>query len=105
MVFQLGGTLGGLVLSRPFDRLGFAPICVLFLLAIPATMFIGYAAASEAVLMVVVGLSGFTLLGIQFGLNAASAMIYPTAFRSTGSGWAFAVGRLGRSPGRSWRVT
>ena len=98
-IFQLGGTVGGLVLSRPFDRMGFAPICVLFAVAIPATVFIGYASSAEAVLMVVVGLSGFTLLGIQFGLNAASAMIYPTVFRSSGSGWAFAVGRLGSVSG------
>ena len=32
---------------------------------------------------------------LQFGLNAASAMIYPTSVRSNGSGWAFGVGRVG----------
>ena len=46
-------------------------------------------------LMVVVTLAGFCILGLQFGLNAASAMIYPTSVRSNGSGWAFGVGRFG----------
>jgi len=42
-----------------------------------------------------VTLAGFCILGLQFGLNAASAMIYPTTVRSNGSGWAFGVGRFG----------
>jgi AAHS family 4-hydroxybenzoate transporter-like MFS transporter len=40
-------------------------------------------------------IAGFCILGLQFGLNAASAMIYPTSVRSNGSGWAFGVGRFG----------
>jgi AAHS family 4-hydroxybenzoate transporter-like MFS transporter len=52
-------------------------------------------AYSWTALMVMVFLAGFCVLGLQFGLNAASAMIYPTAFRSNGSGWAFGVGRFG----------
>jgi len=98
-LFQFGGTVGGLVLGRPFDRRGFLPVAMLFMLALPVTALIGYTANDETVLMATVALSGFALLGLQFGLNAGSALIYPTAYRATGSGWAFAVGRLGSVAG------
>jgi AAHS family 4-hydroxybenzoate transporter-like MFS transporter len=39
-------------------------------------------------------LAGFFVLGAQFGNNATSGLIYPTAFRSRGVGWALGVGRV-----------
>jgi AAHS family 4-hydroxybenzoate transporter-like MFS transporter len=72
VLIQIGGTVGGLLLARPMDKRGFVPVTVLFALAIP-----------------------FAVLGLQFGINAASGMIYPTAVRSNGSGWAFGIGRFG----------
>jgi AAHS family 4-hydroxybenzoate transporter-like MFS transporter len=45
--------------------------------------------------MVIVTLAGFCTLGAQSGLNAVSAILYPTALRSTGSGSAFGIGRVG----------
>jgi AAHS family 4-hydroxybenzoate transporter-like MFS transporter len=98
-LFQIGGTLGGLTLARPIDKSGLTPVCILFLFSIPFAAAIGYSSADETFLMVDVFLAGFTLLGLQFGLNAASAMIYPTAFRANGSGWAFAIGRCGSVAG------
>ena len=46
-------------------------------------------------LMIVVFLAGICALGTQFGINAVSAIIYPTALRSTGSGACFGIGRVG----------
>ena len=93
---QIGGTIGGFVLCRPMERKGFWPVALLFAGAVPFVALIGYAAATSTwLLMVVVTLAGFCILGLQFGLNAASAMIYPTSVRSNGSGWAFGVGRFG----------
>jgi AAHS family 4-hydroxybenzoate transporter-like MFS transporter len=95
-LFQIGGTIGGLTLSRPIDRKGFLPVTVLFAVAVPVIASIGYVGRiSPALLMLVLVLGGFCVLGLQFGLNAASAMIYPTAVRSNGSGWAFGIGRFG----------
>jgi AAHS family 4-hydroxybenzoate transporter-like MFS transporter len=95
-LFQIGGTIGGLTLSRPIDRQGFRPVTILFLVAVPVIASIGYVGSiSTALLMLVLLLGGFCVLGLQFGLNAASAMIYPTAVRSNGSGWAFGIGRFG----------
>jgi AAHS family 4-hydroxybenzoate transporter-like MFS transporter len=99
-LFQIGGTIGGLTLSRPIDRKGFLPVTILFVIAVPVIASIGYVGSiSTALLMLVLVLGGFCVLGLQFGLNAASAMIYPTAVRSNGSGWAFGIGRFGSIAG------
>jgi MFS family permease len=41
------------------------------------------------------GLAGFATLGAQFGNNAASGLLYPTAIRARGVGWALGIGRFG----------
>jgi MFS transporter, AAHS family, 4-hydroxybenzoate transporter len=93
---QIGGTVGGLALARPLDAKGFLPVTILFACAVFAVGALGYVGFSSAsALMVTVFLAGFCVLGLQFGLNASSAMIYPTSVRSNGSGWAFGVGRVG----------
>jgi AAHS family 4-hydroxybenzoate transporter-like MFS transporter len=77
------------------DVKGLAPVTVLFAIAVPTIALIGYASSSESLLMIVVFVAGFCVLGLQSGLNAMSGMIYPTAYRSNGSGWAFGIGRFG----------
>jgi AAHS family 4-hydroxybenzoate transporter-like MFS transporter len=98
-LFQIGGTVGGLVLMRPVDKLGFAPVSLLFFIALPVVGSIGFLTGSHALLLADVFLAGFCLLGLQFGLNVASALIYPTSFRANGSGWAFSIGRAGSVAG------
>jgi AAHS family 4-hydroxybenzoate transporter-like MFS transporter len=96
MVFQIGGTIGGWVLCRPIDKYGLMPVAILFALSVPAVAIIGYVGTiSEPLLMVVEFFAGFCVLGLQFGLNAVSGMIYPTSFRANGSGWALGIGRVG----------
>jgi MFS transporter, AAHS family, 4-hydroxybenzoate transporter len=94
LMFQLGGTICGLLMCRFVDRMGLRPVILLILLAMPATAAIGYVAISPALVWVAFA-SGFCLLGIQFGLNAAAGMIYPTHVRSLGVGYAFGIGRFG----------
>ena len=98
-IFQIGGTVGGLALARPLDKHGFTPVAMLFALSLPIVGSLGFLTGIEPVLMTAVFFAGFCLLGLQLGLNAASALIYPTAFRANGSGWAFAVGRIGSVSG------
>jgi MFS transporter, AAHS family, 4-hydroxybenzoate transporter len=96
VLIQIGGTVGGLLLARPMDKKGFAPVTVLFALAIPAIAAIGYFSDQSKTLVLVASfVAGFAVLGLQFGINAASGMIYPTAVRANGSGWAFGIGRFG----------
>jgi len=94
-LFQLGGTIGGLLLSLPLNRQGLMPVALLFGASLPIVGSIGFATGSVPLLMLMVFLAGFCLLGLQFGLNATSAILYPTAIRSNGSGWAFGIGRFG----------
>ncbi len=95
-LFQFGGAVGGWALCRPMDRLGLMPMTVLFIIAVPAVALIGILGAiSVPLLMITEFIGGFCVLGLQFGLNALSALIYPTSYRSNGSGWALGVGRFG----------
>jgi AAHS family 4-hydroxybenzoate transporter-like MFS transporter len=95
-LIQIGGTAGGLVLARPMDSKGFLPVTVLFAAAIPSIAAIGYFSdQSQTLVLAASFVAGFCVLGLQFGLNAASAMIYPTPVRANGSGWAFGIGRFG----------
>lgn len=94
--FHWGGAIGGWVLARPMDKYGLAPMKILFALSVVAVGLIGYVGSiSETLMMVIVFISGFCVLSIQYALNAISGMIYPTSFRAAGSGWAFGVGRIG----------
>jgi AAHS family 4-hydroxybenzoate transporter-like MFS transporter len=100
-VFQIGGIVGGLSIARPMDRWGLAPVIGFFVLAAPVVGSIGVvgSSGSELLLLIIVFLGGFFTLGIQLGLNAISAMIYPTNVRSIGAGWALGIGRLGSIAG------
>ncbi len=96
MLLQIGGVIGGWALCRPMDRIGALPIALLFVVAVIMVAAIGTAGQhSLLTLQVVVFFAGFSVLALQFGLDAISAIIYPTSIRSVGSGWAFAVGRVG----------
>ena len=100
-LFQTGGTIGGLAVARPVDKIGLLPVFIMFLIAIPFSCAIGYTTFSETVSMIDVFISGFFVLGLQFALNAAGALIYPTSLRATGSSWAGTLGRLGSVAGPS----
>ncbi len=92
--YHIGGTAGGLLISVLLDRFGFIAVAALFVLAMPAISAIGLAGGSSAVTLLAAA-AGFAVLGAQFGNNAASGLLYPTAFRSSGVGWALAIGRFG----------
>ena len=95
-VLQIGGFTGALSIALPLDRRGMLPIVALLVFAVPIVGSIGFVAQQAAwEVMAIVLLSGFCTLGCQFGLNAISAILYPTALRSTGSGAAFGIGRVG----------
>ena len=100
-LFQTGGTIGGLAVARPVDKIGLLPVFIMFLIAIPFSCAIGYTTFSETLSMVDVFIAGFFVLGLQFALNAAGALIYPTTLRATGSAWAGTLGRLGSVAGPS----
>ncbi len=99
LVLQLGGVAAGLVLFqfRLTERYGLLPVVGFFAVCAPTVVGIGYAATTHSIglLFVLQFIAGICCLGVQFSINAMSAMIYPTAVRSSGSGAALGVGRLG----------
>lgn len=93
--YHYGGTVGGVIFALLLGRFGFSMIGATALIAAPAIAAIGLLDRSFLALVSVVGLAGFGILGAQFGNNAAAGLIYPTAYRSRGVGWALGVGRFG----------
>lgn len=94
-MYHLGAALGGLAMSAFLGRFGFLAVAAMLIAAAPAMLLIGLPAASPLALGLLVALAGFCVLGAQFGNNAASGLIYPTAYRSKGVGLAFGAGRIG----------
>jgi AAHS family 4-hydroxybenzoate transporter-like MFS transporter len=95
-LLQGGGAVGALALSAWVQRHRFLGLSLLFLLAVPVVASIGYAGlASGSAVLAATFCAGFLVVGIQIGINAVGAMIYPTSLRANGSGWQLGIGRLG----------
>ena len=79
------------------ERFGAARILVpAFLLGAVATALVGYAAASVPAMATELFLIGLFVGMGGSGAIALAALTYPTAIRSTGVGWAMAMGRFGQ---------
>jgi MFS transporter, AAHS family, 4-hydroxybenzoate transporter len=74
---------------------------------------VGHASQSIALVVVFLGLTGFFLGVASSGLTALTTLLYSTAIRSTGVGWALGLGRLGSFVGplaigmlvnRGWQI-
>ena len=95
-MMQVGGTHRRMVVGYLIDKFGYWPAAALCILAIPVVAAIGYVGVNLAsLLLVVLFLTGFAVLGFNYATNGLSGIVYPTAFRSIGSGWCFAIGRIG----------
>ena len=95
-LFQLGGTVGALLVGYFMDRI--APNKVISLAYIGGAAFILCLSAGsvEASLFpVFVLLAGFCMSGAQTGLNAYAPSCYPTVVRATGVSWMQGMGRFG----------
>ncbi len=93
---QLGGVLGGFILSYYVDKgkTVVSTITSLVLTGIAFWLFsiLPSTGLSWWILLMIVG-GGIS--GAQFVLNALAGGFYPPVIRSTGVGWAFSVGRIG----------
>ena len=95
-MFGMGIILGTLLTASIVDRLGvervltytvaFGAVCVLS---------IGLLEPRFSSLTVIISGAGIGIGGCQAGLNSLSGRIYPRHIRSTGAGWALALGRVG----------
>lgn len=95
-MFQVGGTLGAILLGAAMDR--FNPFRVLVCAYVTGAfclMLIGLFHDQFTLLAIGVFGMGFCISGSQVGANALAASFYPTTMRSTGVSWAHGVGRIG----------
>ena len=95
-MFQVGGTLGAILVGRLMDR--FEPHRVLFacyLTGAAAIVLISLSAQTYGLMTLAVFAAGACISGGQVGGNALSAAFYPTAYRATGVAWANGIGRSG----------
>jgi MFS transporter, AAHS family, 4-hydroxybenzoate transporter len=93
---DLGAIMAVLYLGVAIDRVG--PERSLALHYAAGAVFIALialVAMPDAVLMVVIFLSGLTIIGSQTGANATCGALYPARMRASGIGWALGIGRLG----------
>ena len=94
-LLQAGGGVGSLIVGRLLDRIGTGGIVAAFLCAVPCVAGLGHVGTDETPLMLLVTVAGLCIIGGQAGINALSGTLYPTYMRSTGTGWAFGMGRFG----------
>ena len=94
-LLQIGGAVGSFAFGRLLDRRGLVSLAIGYFVAAPVVAAIGISGGSALFLMPLATLAGFCVPGGQAGINALSGTLYPTYMRSTGSGWAFGIGRIG----------
>src|ERR1700722_19376387 len=95
-LYPLGGVIAVLYLGWAIDRLGARrSLAVHYAVGIVFISLVSLVAMPYFALLVVVLMSGMTVLGSQTGLNAACGKLYPARMRTSGYGFATGVGRLG----------
>jgi AAHS family 4-hydroxybenzoate transporter-like MFS transporter len=95
-MYQVGGTLGAILVGRLMDR--FEPHLVLvssYLTGAACIVLISLSAHTRELMTVAVFAAGACISGGQVGGNALSAAFYPTTYRATGVAWANGIGRSG----------
>lgn len=101
-MFQIGGTVGAILVGLAMDR--FSPnriIALAYFVGGLSLIMLGANGVTSAWIALLVCLVGFFMSGAQTGLNAYAPSSYPTVARATGVSWMMSVGRLGSILGSS----
>ncbi|MEW2356491.1 MFS transporter [Spirillospora sp. NPDC029432] len=94
--FSFGGILGGIVLIWLAARIRIAPaLCAMSLLGAVCALVVARVELGDGPLLLVIGGAGAGLIGSQIGQLTMAVALYPAATRTTGVGWAAALGRAG----------
>ena len=95
-MFQIGGTLGAIVVGWLMDRFEpHAVLCGIYAAGAVSVILISVSTATPTLMTCAVFAAGLCISGGQVGANALSAAFYPTPYRATGVSWANGVGRSG----------
>jgi AAHS family 4-hydroxybenzoate transporter-like MFS transporter len=95
---NFGSMIGGIIAGWLIDRLNpYVVIAPAFVLGTVFTILIGHGAQFEfSTFAAIVACSGFFMGVGGNGAVALAAMLYPTAMRATGMGWAVSLARFGQ---------
>jgi AAHS family 4-hydroxybenzoate transporter-like MFS transporter len=95
-MFQVGGTLGAILLGALMDRFNSAYVLAIsYAFGGVLVASIGALSYSPTLFGSIVFGAGLCISGCQVGVNAVAATFYPTECRATGVGSAHGAGRLG----------
>ncbi|MFL6674415.1 MAG: MFS transporter [Massilia sp.] len=95
-MYQVGGTVGAIVLGRAMDKTNpYKVLGIAYLASIVFIGLIGFMYTDLVILNLAVAGVGFCVSGSQIGANALAAAFYPTSNRATGVSWALGIGRCG----------
>ncbi len=95
-VFQVGGTVGAILLGRLMDGVGSArALSIAYAAGAGFVILCGLSSTHLGLMVLAVFGVGFCISGSQVGANALAASFYPTSSRATGVSWANAAGRTG----------
>jgi MFS transporter, AAHS family, 4-hydroxybenzoate transporter len=95
-MFQIGGTIGAVIVGWIMDRARPAPvISAAYLGGAICVLGLAWIGALSSSLAVLVFAAGFCMSGAQTGLNAFAPSRYPTVARATGVSWMLGMGRFG----------
>lgn len=95
-LYNIGGIVGSFLVAYFCDRT--TPqrtLCVTFLASAVCVLLIAWAGNAPVALIASTVVAGFCTIGGQIAMNAFTSAYYPPAARSSGLGWALAIGRLG----------
>lgn len=99
-MFQVGGTLGAVLLGAAMDRFdAWRVLTVAYLGGALLMLAISQWYQHFPLLVLCVTAMGFCISGSQVGANALAAGFYPTTSRATGVAWCHGVGRIGSIAG------
>ena len=102
-LYSVGGIVALFVVTPLCDRFNrFAVLAAAYLIAAMAIVAIGLSGHAAIALGISIFLAGMFTFGSQNATNAVAANSYPTAMRSTGSGWVLGIGRFGQIVGPLW---
>ncbi|WP_414440746.1 MFS transporter [Burkholderia sp. 22PA0106] len=99
-MFQVGGTVGSILIGRAMDRRNaYVVLALAYCAGMLCVLLVAW--RYDDLLLLCAGIFGigFAVAGSQTGANALSAGFYPTASRVTGVSWSLGVGRLGAISG------
>lgn len=96
MIGFLGGAIGTLTMGRLMDRMNpYTLIAAFFIVDALALASLGYLPAGTAAFVLGLVVWNFCQVGGQTGINTLATLGYPPEMRSSGIGWAGALGRIG----------